>query len=346
MTAEAESVAVIVMNLGGPDNPGAVKPFLFNLFFDPQIIRLPTPLRWLVAKIISARRAPLAQEIYARLGGKSPLLEETDAQAEALEAELERRGMTVRVFVAMRYWHPFAYETVEAVKAFRPGRVVLLPLYPQFSTTTTQSSLGHWRKAAETSGLDVPTDQVCCYPTEPDFITAHADLIGKTVEEAGVDMATARLLFSAHGLPKKIVDGGDPYALQVQATARAVAARLPWRDLDWRVTYQSRVGPLEWIGPDTEFEIKAAGEDGKAIVVVPIAFVSEHSETLVELDMDYKAVAEKAGAAAYVRVPALGVESGFITALANTVEAAIDDKRADTWTCPAEKICFKNGNAS
>lgn len=342
MNGEARRIAVVAMNLGGPDNPGAVEPFLFNLFFDPQIIRVPTPLRWLIAKIISKRRAPLAREIYANLGGKSPLLDETNAQAEALEVELEQRGLTAQVFVVMRYWHPFAHETVEAVKAFAPDRVVLLPLYPQFSTTTTQSSLMAWQKASMATGFAAPTSHVCCYPTEPAFINAHAALIREKTESAGIDLANTRVLFSAHGLPKKIVDGGDPYARQVEATVSAVVDELGWRDRDCRVTYQSRVGPLEWIGPDTEAEIKAAGKDGKAIVVVPIAFVSEHSETLVELDIDYREIAEAAGAPAYVRVPALGVRKEFIGALANVVEAALRCERADGWTCPADAICYRD----
>ncbi|RMF09716.1 MAG: ferrochelatase [Alphaproteobacteria bacterium] len=345
MSNDAHKVAVVVMNLGGPDSPDAVEPFLFNLFFDPQIIRLPTPLRWLIAKIISRRRAPVAREIYAHLGGKSPLLAETEAQARALEAELAARGRNARVFVAMRYWHPFTDEAAEAVRAFAPEEVVLLPLYPQFSTTTTQSSFMAWTKAARAFGLAVPTTGVCCYPTEPDFIAAHAALIMQTVEQADINRENARVLFSAHGLPRKVVDGGDPYARQVEATASAVVARLEWPDLDWRVTYQSRVGPLEWIGPDTEAEVAAAGREGKAIVVVPIAFVSEHSETLVELDMEYRAVAETAGAPAYVRIPALGINKSFIAALANVVEAALERRRGDSWTCPAAAICFKDKTA-
>lgn len=341
-----QRIAVVLMNLGGPDNEAAVQPFLFNLFFDPQIIRLPTPLRWLVAKIISRRRAPVAQEIYAHMGGKSPILEETDAQAEVLEQELDRRGIKSQVFVTMRYWHPFAQETVEAVKAFQPDEVILLPLYPQFSTTTSQSSLMDWTRAAAHTGLDVPTRQVCCYPVTGNFITGHAALIAKSVEAAGFDvganLASTRLLFSAHGLPRKIVDAGDPYPAQVEATSKAVARCLPWPDLDWRISYQSRVGPLEWIGPDTEAEIKAAGKDGKSLVVVPIAFVSEHSETLVELDIEYRDLARKSGVSQYIRVPALGIQDDFIRALGDVVTAALSGNRADDWQCPKGLTCLRD----
>ncbi|MEX1146880.1 MAG: ferrochelatase [Sphingomonadales bacterium] len=338
-------IAVVLMNLGGPDNEAAVQPFLFNLFSDPQIIRLPNPLRWLVARIISRRRAPVAREIYANIGGKSPILEETDAQAVALEAELDRRGITSQVFVTMRYWHPFAQETVEAVKAFQPDEVVLLPLYPQFSTTTSQSSLMDWERAARATGLDAPARQICCYPLVDDFIQAHAALLIRSLEKAGYDIAenlhATRVLFSAHGLPRKIVDAGDPYPLQIEATARALAQSLPWTGLDWRISYQSRVGPLEWIGPDTETEIVAAGRDGKAIVVVPIAFVSEHSETLVELDIEYRDLALKSGVSRYIRVPALGIEDHFIRALGDVVMAGLDGKRADGWQCPSGKTCLR-----
>jgi len=339
---DGKKIAIVLMNLGGPDSPEVVKPFLFNLFFDPQIIRVPTPIRWLIAKIISHRRAPIAREIYANMGGKSPLLPETEDQANALEEALKSSGAEVRTFIAMRYWHPFTHEAVDAVKAYGPDEVVLLPLYPQFSTTTSQSSVGVWEKEARKSGLDVSTRLICCYPTLPGFVAAHTGLIRKAIEGAGVDPASARVLFSAHGLPKKIVDGGDPYQVQVEATTEAIVEQLAIPGLDWRVTYQSRVGPLEWIGPDTETEIAAAAREGKTIVVVPVAFVSEHSETLVELDIEYRELAEKEGAQAYVRVPALGSHPDFIAALRDAALSALKDERLDHFQCPGGKICFKN----
>lgn len=317
--------AVVLFNLGGPDQPAAVEPFLFNLFSDPAIITLPNPLRWLIAKMVSRRRAPIAREIYANIGGRSPLLPETEAQAQALQALLNGEGQPeTRVFICMRYWHPMSAETAAAVAAFRPDEVVLLPLYPQYSTTTSASSIKDWRRAAAAAGISAAEKVACCYPAAPGFIAAEADLIARTLVEVAPG-ATPRVLFSAHGLPKKVIAAGDPYQWQVERTAAAVVAGLHGRgvtNFDWTVCYQSRVGPLEWIGPATEDEIGRGGRDGVPLVVVPIAFVSEHSETLVELDIEYRHLAEEAGVPAYHRVPAVGVHKEFIAELAATVRAA------------------------
>ena len=316
--------AVVLFNLGGPDRPEAVEPFLFNLFNDPAIIGLPWPLRPLLARLISRRRAPTAKAIYDQLGGRSPLLELTLQQAAALESRLNRgdAGSDTRVFVAMRYWHPFAAETARSVRAFEPDEIILLPLYPQYSTTTTGSSLKDWHHAAEAAGLGgVTTRAVCCYPGNAALAGAQAALIAPALDEAA-GHGVPRLLFSAHGLPEKVIARGDPYAWQVERTAEAIVATLARPGLDWTVCYQSRVGPLAWIGPSTESELRRAAADGVPVVVVPVAFVSEHSETLVELDIEYREVAEKLGIPAYVRVPALGIAEGFIEALAGLVTAA------------------------
>ncbi len=326
---------MVLFNLGGPDRLDAVQPFLRNLFGDPAIIALPGPLRHAVATLAASRRAPEARRVYARLGGGSPLLANTEAQARALEAELADLGAT-RVFIAMRYWHPQSDETARAVAAYAPDEVVLLPLYPQFSTTTTGSSLAAWRRAARAAGLSVPLRAVCCYPTEPSLVAAIARLIVPALEAAG-GPGRARLLFSAHGLPKRVIAKGDPYRWQVEGTARAVAGALGEPGLDWVVCYQSRVGPLEWIGPSTAEEIGRAGAEGMAVVVVPIAFTSEHSETLVELDIEYRELAAAKSVPAYLRVPALGTEAGFIAGLADLVRRA----RAGTGLCSQDggRIC-------
>ena len=312
--------AVVLFNLGGPDSLDAVRPFLRNLFSDPAIISLPNPLRWLIARLISSRRTKTAQAIYARIGGKSPLRELTEAQAGALEKTL---GADHRVFVAMRYWHPFADETAQAVKAYAPDRIVLLPLYPQFSRTTTGSSFKDWHRAAAAVDLSAPTAQVRDYPDHPAYVGALATQLRAALIEAR-QRGPFRLLFSAHGLPKKVIDAGDPYQAQIERTAAAVVAALgaDAEALDWQVCYQSRVGPLEWIGPATDDEIKRAGGEKRGLVVVPIAFVSEHSETLVELDIEYRELADHAGVPFYIRVPALGTDVGFIAALADLVRRA------------------------
>lgn len=313
--------AIVLFNLGGPDSLDAVRPFLFNLFNDKAIIGVPQPLRMAIASLIAHRRTPVARDIYAKMGGASPILPETQKQAERLSARLGADGDT-GVFIAMRYWHPRVEETVSAVKSFTPDEILLLPLYPQFSTTTTGSFVAAWHKAAAAAGLDVPTKTVCCYPLAGEFIRAHAERLRETIAEAG-GIDGQRVLFSAHGLPKKIVERGDPYQWQVERTAEAVVAALDMPGLDWRICYQSRVGPLEWIGPATDVEIAAAGNDGRSLIIVPIAFVSEHSETLVELDIEYRHLAERSGVRAYRRVATPGVHEAYIAALVQLIEDLI-----------------------
>jgi ferrochelatase len=327
--------AVVLFNLGGPDAPEAVEPFLFNLFNDGAIITLPQPVRWLLARLIARRRAPMARAIYAKIGGGSPLLANTRAQAEALGQVL---GPEYRCFLAMRYWQPFTRAAAEAVSAWQPDRIVLLPLYPQFSTTTTASSVRAWHQEAARLGLSVPEASLCCYPEETGFIAAVADLVRTALRDAAAAVRL-RVLFSAHGLPKKIVNAGDPYQKQVERTAAAIVAALDRPELDSVVCYQSRVGPLEWIGPSTDDEIRRAGRDGCGVVVVPIAFVSEHSETLVELDIEYRHLAEQSGVPHYWRVPTVGTHPAFIEALARlvrTVETASGAPRSASGvrSCP------------
>ncbi|MDJ0943381.1 MAG: ferrochelatase [Kiloniellales bacterium] len=330
--------AVVLFNLGGPDGPEAVRPFLFNLFNDPAIIGLPQPLRWLLAQLISRRRAPIAREIYQHLGGGSPLLPNTEAQATALEEALgaDAGGDEAKVFIAMRYWHPMSDATAQAVRDFGPDRIVLLPLYPQFSTTTTGSSTKDWFRAARAAGLRAPTRVLCCYPQDPGFVAEAAALLTKALDQAAESGGRFRVLFSAHGLPKKIVAGGDPYQWQVEQSSAAVVAALGARaqGMDWLVCYQSRVGPLEWIGPATEDEIRRAGAEGLGVVLVPIAFVSEHSETLVELDIEYRELAEEAAVPLYLRVPTVGAGAPFVAGLAGLVRRSLDGK--DGATAPAE----------
>jgi protoporphyrin/coproporphyrin ferrochelatase len=310
--------AVVLLNLGAPDATAAVQPFLFNLFNDAAIITLPQPLRRLLAALIARRRAPVARAIYERLGGGSPLLANTRAQATALG---ERLGAAYRIFVAMRHWHPLSTETAAAVKSWGAEDVVLLPLYPQFSTTSTGSSLAAWREAAAVAGLAAPHRAICCYPDEPGFIAALAASIGEAID-AWPKGEPFRLLLSAHGLPQKTVAAGDPYQWQVERTAAALRVALGRAALDNVVCYQSRVGPLKWLEPATDAEIRRAGKDGIGVIIAPVAFVSEHSETLVELDMEYRHLAESVGVPRYVRVPTVGTASDFVAGLARLVQNA------------------------
>lgn len=332
-------IAVVLFNLGGPDDQASVKPFLFNLFNDPAIIGLPGLVRTPLAKLISSRRETSAQANYALMGGGSPLLPETRRQADALQANLTSRlpQDDVRAFVAMRYWHPLTEETAADVAAWGPDEVVLLPLYPQFSTTTTQSSLKRWNEAYAGSGV---SRTVCCWPEAPGWVEAQAGLIRGKLTEAGD--APVRVLFSAHGIPEVLVEKkGDPYQEQVESTCAAVAAAAGLQD--WSVCYQSRVGPMKWLGPSTVEALERAAKDGVGAVVVPIAFVSEHVETLVELDIEYGELAHKVGVKPYLRVPAVGVTPVFIDTLAEAAEQALARNdvaphgpgcRADWKACP------------
>lgn len=311
--------AVILFNLGGPDSLDAVKPFLFNLFNDPAIIQMPKIPRWCLAKLISGFREKKAMEIYRKIGGKSPIYENTLAQALVLKNEL---GADEKVFVAMRYWHPFIKDVVRDVVEYSPDKIVLLPLYPQFSTTTTGSSFSEWHKQAELQGLTTETIDVHDYPVEEGFVKAYATLMESFYVEAQ-QFGAPRILFSAHGLPQKIVDAGDPYQSQVEKTATEILKNFPFKDCDYRICYQSRVGPAKWLTPTIGDEIKAAACDHVPILVVPLSFVSEHSETLVELDVEYREMAERLGISYFGRVPAVGCQKLFIEGLAKLVRSAI-----------------------
>lgn len=314
-------LAVVVFNLGGPDSLDAVEPFLKNLFSDPAVIDLPGFVRRPVATMVARRRAPVAKEIYARLGGRSPILEETQRQVVAIENLLRQHGNDARVLAAMRCTEPSSDRAAREIAQWGADHVVLLPLYPQFSTTTTRSSVEDWIRARTKVGLKARETLICCYPTQAGFVDAIADLIQQTLtrRRPGVDY---RLLFSAHGLPERTIRKGDPYRWQVERTVDALVQRLGITDLDWCLCFQSRLGPLKWIEPFTDSEIRKAGAEGKGVVVAPIAFVSEHSETLVELDMDYAKLAAEAGVPDYLRVPTASTHPRFIEGLVALIETA------------------------
>lgn len=326
-------LAVVLFNLGGPDGPEAVRPFLRNLFADPAIIGAPAIVRLPLAELISRLRERSAVANYAVMGGGSPILAKTQAQAQALKVALERNhpGAIVEVFIAMRYWRPTTEETAAAVAKFAPDELVLCPLYPQYSTTTTGSSLAAWKSAYRGRGS---SRALCCWYDNAGLVEAHAERIRTTWEQAG--RPPVRLLFSAHGLPRRISESGDPYQWQVEATCAAVAERLG-QGWDWRICYQSRVGPLEWIGPSTPEAILAEGADGLGVLIDPIAFVSEHIETLVELDRDYADLAREAGLPVYLRAPVVGVSPAFIDGLASAVSEALarDGAYPDGRPCPS-----------
>ena len=309
--------AVILFNLGGPDKLENVQPFLFNLFNDPAILNLPKFFRYPLAKLISNRRTPTAKKIYQELGGSSPILKLTKEQSQALELKLNNDDQTLeyKCFIVMRCWHPRAEEVVKNVRDFNPDEIVLMPLYPQYSAATSGSSIKEWKDICKKNNLKIKTSAICCYQTDENFILAHKEEIIKKIN----NLENFKLIFSAHGLPEKNIKKGDPYQWQVEQSVNKIIKSLDIENLDWVLSYQSRVGPLKWIGPSTEDIIVENSKLGKHIVLVPIAFVSEHSETLVELDIEYKELAFINGCKNYTRVPALGTNENYIKAMSNLI---------------------------
>jgi len=309
--------AIILFNLGGPDKIENVEPFLFNLFNDPAILNIPTILRYPLAKLISNRRAPVAKKIYEELGGSSPILKLTKEQSEALEIKLNQAETEneYKCFIVMRCWNPRANDVIKDVQLFDPEEVILMPLYPQYSAATSGSSIKEWKDVCKKNNYKVKTSTICCFPTDQNFINAHTKEIVKKIKE----LKNFKLIFSAHGLPEKNIKKGDPYQWQVEQSVKKIVENLNIENLDWILSYQSRVGPLKWIGPSTEDIIIENSKLGKHIVLVPIAFVSEHSETLVELDIEYKEIADSNGCKNYTRVPALGINEDFIKAMSELI---------------------------
>ncbi len=320
-----KKTAIVLFNLGGPDKIESVRPFLFNLFNDKAIISLVQPFRFLLAKLISSKRTKTASEIYQQIGGKSPLLEITTAQAHELEKELSFFG-NFKVFIAMRYWKPFANEAIKKIIEYNPNEIILLPLYPQFSSATTASSIKDFKENFAKFNKKINIKTVCCYPTEEQFIRSHVILIKQTIDQLyDKNLTDFRFLFSAHGLPQKLINQGDPYVFQITQTVNKIVENFD-KKIDFSICYQSKVGPLQWTSPSLEFEIKRVALDKKIPVIIPIAFVSEHSETLVELDIEYKHLAKSLGIVDYLRVPALNVEGHFIKNLSQICRTISKDK--------------------
>tara|TARA_Y100000996_G_scaffold361289_1_gene304120 strand:- start:487 stop:1305 length:819 start_codon:yes stop_codon:yes gene_type:complete len=238
-------------------------------------------------------------------------------QATALEFKLNRDDnlSNYRCFIVMRCWHPRAESVVKEVIKYNPDEIILMPLYPQYSAATSGSSIKEWNDICIKNNFKVKTNTICCYPTDKNFVEAHKYEIIKKIE----NLQNFKLIFSAHGLPEKNIRNGDPYQWQVEQSVNEIVKSLNIKDLDWILSYQSRVGPLKWIGPSTEDIIIKNSKLGKHIVLVPIAFVSEHSETLVELDIEYKELADKNGCKNYSRVPALGTNENYIKAMSNLI---------------------------
>ncbi|XP_058189132.1 ferrochelatase-1, chloroplastic [Rhododendron vialii] len=336
--AAEERVGVLLLNLGGPDTLNDVQPFLFNLFADPDIIRLPRLFRFLqrpLAQLISVLRAPKSKEGYASIGGGSPLRKITDDQAIALRNALEAKETPVHVYVAMRYWHPFTEEAVQQIKRDRVTKLVVLPLYPQFSISTTGSSIrvlqNIFREDAYLSRL--PVSIIQSWYQREGYIKSMAGLIEKELGSFSRP-EEVMIFFSAHGVPVSYVeDAGDPYRDQMEECIHLIMHELKVRGInnEHTLAYQSRVGPVQWLKPYTDEVLVELGEKGvKSLLAVPVSFVSEHIETLEEIDMEYKNLALESGIENWGRVPALGCTSSFITDLADAVIEALPSATAMT----------------
>ncbi|HYP26225.1 MAG TPA: ferrochelatase [Blastocatellia bacterium] len=328
---DKERVGVLLFNLGGPETLDDVKPFLFNLFSDPDIIRLPIkaiqkPLAWLIA----TSRAKKSSGYYAKIGGGSPLRRITGEQAQALKEALERRGIYASVYVGMRYWTPFTEEALAQIERDRVTHLVILPLYPQFSISTTGSSLNRLRDIVSKNGYGpARTSVVCSWETDPDYISA---LVRSVEEELArfPDQGTSKthILFSAHSVPVSYIKEGDPYLDQTRETVSA-CMRLLGEDRPHSLSFQSKVGPVKWLQPSTEEAVRRLASEGASqVLLVPVSFVSEHIETLYELDILYRDVATEAGIGHYRRVGALNCRPDFIDALARLVERAVSNASA------------------
>jgi protoporphyrin/coproporphyrin ferrochelatase len=323
-------VGVLLLNLGGPERIEDVGPFLYNLFSDPEIIRLPIPaLQKPLAWLISTLRSGKSQEAYRSIGGGSPLRRITDQQARELQSELRQRQVQATTYVAMRYWHPFTESAVADIKADAVDEVVVLPLYPHFSISTSGSSFRELQRLrqADPAFSRLPIRCIRSWYDHPGYVLAMAELIAREVQECN-DPTTARIFFSAHGVPKSYVEeAGDPYQQHIEACTDLIMTELA-RQLGhgnpFTLAYQSRVGPVEWLQPYTDEALVELGEQGvKELVVVPISFVSEHIETLEEIDIEYREIATEAGITTFRRVPALDTYPTFIRGLADLVQLAM-----------------------
>jgi ferrochelatase len=323
-------LGVVVLNLGGPDSLEAVRPFLRLLAGDRNVFQGFGPFQPIFAYFFARGRAPKTRDLYKQIGGRSPIAEESAAQVAAVTAELARRGIDARGYVAMACWHPFSDEAVRAMRADGVGRVVALPLFPHFSQSTTGASFENLAQAVGRGGGGIDVAEVRAYPDAPGYLDALSDRVCEAIAELPLDeQERAPVIFSAHGLPESYITRGDPYLDDVRITVEAVRRRL---DLGARarLCFQSKVGPVRWLGPNTDDVLKALGAGGtKAVVVVPVAFTGEHVETLQEIDIMFKAHALAAGIERFARARTVGVHPAFIRAMADLVQ---ETARGRGWT--------------
>ncbi|XP_023546547.1 ferrochelatase-2, chloroplastic isoform X1 [Cucurbita pepo subsp. pepo] len=334
--AAEEKVGVLLLNLGGPDTLDDVQPFLYNLFADPDIIRLPRLFRFLqepLAKLISTFRAPKSKEGYASIGGGSPLRKITDEQAQALKMALEEKNTSANVYVGMRYWYPFTEEAIQQIKRDGITRLVVLPLYPQYSISTTGSSIRVLQKIFREDAYlsKLPVSVIKSWYQREGYIKSMADLVQAELKNF-INPQEVMIFFSAHGVPVSYVENaGDPYKDQMEECIYLIMQELKARGIgnEHTLAYQSRVGPVQWLKPYTDEVLVELGQKGiKSLLAVPVSFVSEHIETLEEIDMEYKHLALESGIENWGRVPALNCKSSFILDLADAVIEALPSATA------------------
>ncbi len=306
-----KKTGIVLLNMGGPDSLEAVEPFLYNLFSDHDIIQIPRLIQKPVAFLISKIRAKSTQKYYRAMGGKSPQKEQTLEQAKKLQ---ELLGDRFHVVVAMRYWHPFTYEALEELFKEDIEKIVLLPLYPQYSSTTTGSSFNEFDRVFKSFKKDIPVVKIKDFHDHPLYIKAMVE----NIKESIPDYEKYYFLFSAHSLPVKVIEKGDPYKKQTEETVKLIMDYFP--ENRYSLSYQSKIGPVKWLEPMTDEMIKKLAEEGiERLAVIPVSFVSEHSETLYELDIQYKELAKKSGLKEYKRVPTLKTHPTFIEALKDII---------------------------
>lgn len=311
----SDKTAILLLQMGGPDSLDAVEPFLLNLFSDRDIIKIgPAFLQPLIARFIVRRRAPKVEKYYQRIGGKSPIRELTEAQAAALEQTL---GPEYRCFVAMRYWRPTTIEALAAIKKEGISRVIALSLYPHYSRATTGSSLNELKRVMAEAGVQFQVSTIDRFYDHPLYIRALTERIEEGLATFP-DRSTVQLLFSAHSLPQSFIDQGDPYLGHIEETVRLVMERLG--SVNYHLAFQSRAGPVKWLEPSTEEMIRhLAGHGCKNLLMVPLSFVSDHIETLYEIDIQYGEEAKVLGIENFHRSPSLNTAPVFIDCLADLV---------------------------
>lgn len=332
-------IGILLFNLGGPEKLEDVRPFLFNLFADPEIIKIPTIFRVPLAAFIAVTRAPKSRGYYKKIGGGSPLRRDTEAQGRALEQALATRGIEAKSYVGMRAWRPFIDDAVDAMARDGVDEILVLPLYPQFSVSTTGSSTKElYRILRKRGGMrESPRRYVTKWHDHPGYIDAVARRIEEQLPHFP-DPSNVHLLFTAHSIPVSYVERGDPYDRHTKETVRLVLERLG-RPLDHTLAYQSKVGPVKWLEPSTDSQIEELGRRGiEQVLAIPISFVSDHIETLYEIDILYRDLAKEAGIAHFRRTAALGLEPGFIETLADIVEARLKRSQQDIQDNPGYPV--------